>query len=61
VSVFKRLPNTHVHVRTSITIALIVLLVVLLSAFCYYRTAAPGERRNVTFHQRTSEISPSWV
>jgi hypothetical protein len=36
VSVFKRLPGTHMHVRTPIMLALIVLLVLLLSAFCYY-------------------------
>ena len=33
------------HIRTPILFALIVLLVVLLSAFCYYQTVAPGEPR----------------
>jgi hypothetical protein len=37
VSVFKRLPQSHVHIRTPITVGLVVLLVVVLSAFCYYR------------------------
>jgi hypothetical protein len=37
VSVFKRLPQTHVHIRTPIMIGLVVLLVIVLSAFCYYR------------------------
>jgi hypothetical protein len=30
-----------VHIRTPIVVGLIVLLVVLLSAFCYYRAVAP--------------------
>jgi hypothetical protein len=37
VSVFKRLPGTHMHVRTSVMIGVILMLVVLLSAVCYYR------------------------
>jgi hypothetical protein len=37
VSVFKRLPGSHMHIRTPITIGVILVLVVLLSAFCYYR------------------------
>ena len=37
VPVFKRVPGSHVHVRTPIMIGVILLLVVLLSAFCYYR------------------------
>jgi hypothetical protein len=40
VSVFKRLPSSHVHVRTPIMLGMIVLLVVLLSAFCYYRVSS---------------------
>jgi hypothetical protein len=36
VSVFKRQPGTHMHIRTPITIGVVVLLVVFLSAFCYY-------------------------
>src|SRR5262245_60899863 len=43
VSVFKRLPGTHMHIRTPIMVGLIVLLFVVLSAFCYYHTVAPGE------------------
>lgn len=35
--VFKRVTPTHVHVRTPVMIGLIFLLVVLLSAVCYYR------------------------
>jgi hypothetical protein len=41
VSVFKRLPPTHTHVRTPIMLGLILLLVVVLSAVCYYRVGAP--------------------
>jgi hypothetical protein len=37
VSVFKRLPGSHMHVRTSIMIGVILVLVVVLSGFCYYR------------------------
>jgi hypothetical protein len=37
VPVFKHLPPTHTHVRTPIMIGVILLLVVVLSAFCYYR------------------------
>lgn len=37
VGVFKRLGPTHVHVRTPIMIGLIVLLVVIGSAVCYYQ------------------------
>lgn len=37
VGVFKRLGPTHVHVRTPIMIGLIILLVMLGSAVCYYR------------------------
>jgi hypothetical protein len=40
VSVFKREPATHMHIRTSIMIGVVVLLVVLLSAFCYHRLHA---------------------
>jgi hypothetical protein len=40
VSVFKRSPRTHMHVRTPIAAGVIVLLVVLLSAFCYYRVSS---------------------
>jgi hypothetical protein len=40
VSVFKRLPPTHIHVRTPIMIGLVVLLVLLGSAVCYYRLGA---------------------
>jgi hypothetical protein len=40
VSVFKREPASHVHVRTPIMIGVIGLLVVLLSAVCYYRVSA---------------------
>ena len=29
------------HIRTPVTMGLILLLVVLLSAFCYYRVGAP--------------------
>jgi hypothetical protein len=35
--VFKRLPPTHTHVRTPIMIGVVMLLVVILSAVCYYR------------------------
>ena len=38
-SVFKRVTPTHVHVRTPIMIGVILLLVVLLSAVCYYRVS----------------------
>jgi hypothetical protein len=37
VSVFKRLPRSHMHVRTPIMIGVILMLVVVLSAFCYYQ------------------------
>jgi hypothetical protein len=37
VSVFKRLPGSHMHVRTPIMIGVILMLVVVLSGFCYYR------------------------
>ena len=37
VSVFKRVTPTHVHVRTPVMIGVIFLLVVVLSAVCYYR------------------------
>ena len=40
VPVFKRVTPTHVHVRTSVMVGLIFLLVVLLSAVCYYRVSA---------------------
>ena len=39
-SVFKR-PGNHLHVRTSIMLGIVVLLVVVLSAVCYYRLSAP--------------------
>jgi hypothetical protein len=45
VTVFKQSPSTHVHVRTPIMVGVVVLMVVLLSAFCYYRTSAFGEPR----------------
>jgi hypothetical protein len=38
VAVFKRLPGSHMHVRTPIMIGVILVLVVLMSGFCYYRT-----------------------
>ena len=41
VPVFKRHSGEHVHIRAPIMVGLIVLLVVLLSAFCYYRVSAP--------------------
>ena len=41
VSVFKRQPTTHMHVRTPVMLGVIVLLVILLSAVCYYRVSAP--------------------
>lgn len=37
VAVFKRLSGSHLHVRTPIMIGLILVLVVLMSGFCYYR------------------------
>jgi hypothetical protein len=37
VSVFKHHSGDHIHVRTPVMLGVIVLLVVLLSAFCYYR------------------------
>jgi len=40
VSVFKREPPTHMHIRTSITFGVVILLVVVLSAVCYYRVHA---------------------
>jgi hypothetical protein len=40
VSVFKQSPRSHMHVRTPVTIGVIVLLVVLLSSFCYYRVSS---------------------
>jgi hypothetical protein len=40
VSVFKRQPASHVHVRTAVMFGVIVLLVVLLSAVCHYRVGA---------------------
>jgi len=53
VSVFKRSPGSHRHIRTSVTIGLVVLMVVLLSAFCPYRTgpaAAGGLERDAVPH-----------
>jgi hypothetical protein len=41
VSVFKRLPTSHMHIRTPVMLGVVVLLVVLLSAVCYYRVSAP--------------------
>jgi hypothetical protein len=41
VSVFKRGTPTHVHIRTPIMILVVGLLVVVLSAVCYYRVDAP--------------------
>lgn len=40
VSVFKRLPGSHVHVRTPIMLGVILMFVVLLSGFCYYRVGS---------------------
>jgi hypothetical protein len=40
VSVFKESPRTHLHVRTPIAIGLVLVLVIALSAFCYYRRPA---------------------
>jgi len=37
VSVFKRLGPSHIHVRTPVMLALVILLVLLLSAVCHYR------------------------
>jgi hypothetical protein len=37
VSVFKRQPASHMHVRAPIMIGMVVLFVVVLSAVCYYR------------------------
>ena len=42
VSVFKRLPGSHMHVKTSIMIGVILMLVVFLSGFCYYRVGGDG-------------------
>jgi hypothetical protein len=42
VSVFKRLGPTHIHVRTPVMIGIIVLLVLIGSAFCYYRVHTFG-------------------
>ena len=42
VSVFKRLPGSHMHVKTTIMIGVILMLVVLLSGFCYYRVGGEG-------------------
>jgi hypothetical protein len=39
-TVFKRLGPSHIHVRTPIMIGLILLLVLLGSAVCYYRVGA---------------------
>jgi hypothetical protein len=41
VSVFKRLPGSHMHVRTPIMIGVVLVLVILLSGFCYYQVGAP--------------------
>ena len=41
VSVFKRQPTTHMHVRTPVMLGVVVLLVILLSAVCYYQVNAP--------------------
>ena len=41
VSVFKRQSSTHLHIRTPIMLGVVVLLVIVLSAFCYYRVSAP--------------------
>jgi hypothetical protein len=40
VSVFKRGTPTHVHIRTPIMVLIVGLLVVLMSAVCYYRVGA---------------------
>ncbi len=37
VSVFKRQPASHVHIRVPVMIGVVGLLVVLLSSVCYYR------------------------
>jgi hypothetical protein len=39
-SVFKSSGPSHLHVRTPIMMGMIVLLVLLGSAFCYYRVGA---------------------
>lgn len=41
VSVFKRQSLHRFQVRTPVMIGVIVLLVFILSAFCYYRVSAP--------------------
>jgi hypothetical protein len=41
VTVFKHRVGDHVQVRTPIMLGVIVLLVVVLSGFCYYRLGAP--------------------
>lgn len=40
-SVFKRLSAERLSVRTPIKLGVVLLLVVVLSAFCYYRVGAP--------------------
>ena len=40
VSVFKRQPDTHMHIRTPVMIGVVVLLVIVLSTFCYYHIGA---------------------
>ena len=40
VPVFKHQSGDRIHVRTPVMLGVIVLLVVLLSAFCYYRVAS---------------------
>jgi hypothetical protein len=42
VGVFKHLPPEHVHIRTPIMLGLIVLLVLIGSAVCYYRVGTLG-------------------
>jgi len=57
VSVFKRLPGTHMHIRTPVTLGLVVLLVIVLSAFCYYGGIAPDGPVGL---QLASPIEPLW-
>ncbi|HUE88195.1 MAG TPA: hypothetical protein VMO26_19140 [Vicinamibacterales bacterium] len=39
-TVFKQLPGSHMHVRTPIMLGVILVLVILMSGFCYYRVAS---------------------
>jgi hypothetical protein len=40
VTVFKQLPGSHMHVRTPIMLGVILVLVILMSGFCYYRVGS---------------------